>query len=86
MIELYLWDSCPFCRKVSMAVAELGLVESEDFQVIPAGPGTPGHLIVKERGGSQMVPFLIDGETAMYESDDIIAYLKSWSRGKKRDS
>ncbi len=83
MIQLYLWDSCPFCRKVSMAAAELGLVEGEDFEVIPAGPGTAGQSAVEARGGSQMVPFLIDGQTAMYESDDIIAYLRGRSGGGK---
>ena len=83
MIQLYLWDSCPFCRKVSRAAAELGLVEGEDFEVIPAGPGTAGQLAVEARGGSQMVPFLVDGQTAMYESDDIIAYLRSRGGGGK---
>ncbi len=83
MIQLYLWDSCPFCRKVSRAAAELGLVAGKDFEVIPAGPGTPGRLTVEERGGSQMVPFLVDGQTAMYESDDIIDYLRSISGGRQ---
>ncbi len=76
MIQIYLWDSCPFCRKVSMAVDEFELVEGTDFEIISAGPGTPGRITVKERGGKAMVPFLVDGETSMYESDDIIAYLK----------
>lgn len=66
-----------------MAAAELDLVEGEDFEVIPAGPGTPGQLFVEAKGGSQMVPFLVDGQIAMYESDDIIEYLRSWSRGEK---
>lgn len=83
MIQLYLWDSCPFCRKVSMAAVKLDLVEGEDYEVIPAGPGTPGSLAVEARGGSQMVPFLVDGQTAMYESEDIIDYLRSRSGGGK---
>ena len=80
LIQLYLWDSCPFCRKVSLAAEELGLVEGADFEVISAGPGTPGRLAVKERGGKSMVPFLVDGEISMYESDDIIEYLKGLDR------
>lgn len=63
-----------------MAVAELDLVEGTDFEVISAGPGTPGRLIVKERGGKSMVPFLVDGELSMYESDEIIDYLRKKSR------
>ena len=76
MIQLYLWDSCPFCNKVSMAAEDLGLVEGEDFEVVPAGPNTSGRLVVQSRGGKAMVPFLVDGEVWMYESDDIIEYLK----------
>jgi len=79
VMQLYLWDSCPFCRKVSLAVEELGLVEGVDFEVISAGPGTPGRLAVQERGGKAMVPFLVDGQTSMYESNDIINYIKSKS-------
>ena len=59
-----------------MAAAELGLVDGKDFEVIAAGPGTPGRLIVEKQGGKAMVPFLADGKTTMYESDDIIAYLR----------
>ena len=76
MIQLYLWDSCPFCNKVSTAAADLGLLEGSDYELIPAGPGTPGRRTVQEIGGRSMVPFLVDGEVWMYESDDIIEYLK----------
>lgn len=79
MIQLYVWDSCPFCRKVSQEAADIGLVEGEDYEEVAAGPGTPGRLVVEGRGGKAMVPFLTDGDVQMYESDDIIAYL----RGKK---
>jgi len=62
--------------KVSTAAADLGLVENQDYEVVAAGPGTPGRLTVERMGGKAMVPFLVDGTTFMYESDDIIAYLK----------
>ena len=63
-----------------MAVAELDLVEGKDFEIVSAGPGTPGRLIVEDRGGKAMVPFLIDGQISMYESDEIIDYLRQKSR------
>jgi len=81
MIQLYLSDSCPFCRKVSKAAGEIGLTEGVDFESIEAGPGTPGRLTVQTIGGKSMVPFLVDGEINMYESDDIVAYLRSRSSG-----
>ncbi len=76
MIELYIWQSCPFCRKVLRAAEEMGLQEGKDYTVVDGAPGTPGRNTVLETGGKSMVPFLIDGDTSMYESDDIIAYLK----------
>ncbi len=76
MIELYLWDSCPFCTKVLKAADDMGLQKDVDYTIVDGAPGTPGMLVVQNRGGKAMVPFLIDGDTSMYESDDIIAYIK----------
>ncbi|MEE4314821.1 MAG: glutathione S-transferase N-terminal domain-containing protein [Desulfofustis sp.] len=76
MLELYVRDGCPFCRKVLDAARELGLKEGEDYRVIDAAPNTPGRQTVLEIGGQAMVPFLIDGDRSMYESDDIVDYLR----------
>jgi len=76
MIQLYLWRSCPFCQKVIRAAEELGLKEGVEYNAIEAGPGTKGRDIVEKTGGKAMVPFLVDGDVSMYESDDIIAYLR----------
>ena len=76
MIELYLWNSCPFCQKVLRAADEMGLREGADYLIIDGAPGTPGRQTVQDRGGKAMVPFLVDGEVSMYESDDIIQYLR----------
>lgn len=77
MIQLYVKQGCPFCKKVETAAATMGLVAGSDFELIDAAPKTPGRDVVLKVGGKAMVPFLIDGETSMYESDDIIHYLKS---------
>lgn len=76
MVELFIWQSCPFCQKVLRAAAEIGLQENSHYKIIDAGPGTTGRERVSEVGGKAMVPFLIDGDISMYESDDIIEYLK----------
>jgi glutathione S-transferase len=76
MIKLYVSARCPFCQKVLSAAGKIGLKDGKDFTTIDAAPGTPGSEVVVRVGGEYMVPFLIDGDTAMYESDDIIAYLK----------
>lgn len=76
MIQLYLWDSCPFCQKVLKAAEAMELKEGVDYAIVDGAPGTPGRLVVQNTGGKAMVPFLMDGDVSMYESDDIIEYLK----------
>ena len=75
MIKLYIRYECPFCQKVLKKLKELDLEEDEDFELIEAGQGTPGRGTVLEVGGRGQVPFMIDGDTHMYESDDIIDYI-----------
>ncbi len=76
MIQLYIREDCPFCQKVLVAALQIGLKEGEDYTVVDAAPGTLGRKVVLDVGGKAMVPFLRDGEFSMYESDDIVAYLK----------
>jgi glutathione S-transferase len=77
MIELYVREGCPYCKKVLTAAQRLGLQEGKDFTAIDAAPGTKGREVVLRVGGDSMVPFLMDGAVSMYESDDIVAYLET---------
>ncbi len=77
MVELYLWENCPFCRKVLHAAENMGLQKDVDYKIVDSAPGTAGRAVVEKTGGKSMVPFLIDKEVAMYESDDIILYLQN---------
>jgi glutathione S-transferase len=73
-LELYDFEACPYCRKVREALTILDL----DAIVYPCPKGGPRFRErVKERGGRAMFPYLVDPNTevAMYESDDIVAYL-----------
>jgi glutathione S-transferase len=54
----------------------MGLKEGVDYTIIDGAPGTPCRAVVEKTGGRSMVPFLVDGEVLMYESDDIIGYLR----------
>jgi glutathione S-transferase len=76
MVQLYVREGCPFCRKVIEAAQRLGLQEGVDYCLVDAAPDTPGRQTVLAVGGKPMVPFLIDGDHSMYESDDIIDYLR----------
>ncbi len=74
MIQLYIREECPFCQKVLRHIAAAGI--SDEVEVVDASAGTAGRKVVLEKGGKGQVPFLVDGELSMYESDDIIAHLK----------
>jgi len=77
LINLHISQGCPFCQKVLKAAEEMGLKEGVDYITVNSAPGTAGRERVLEVGGKGMVPFLIDGDHSMYESDDIIEYLRS---------
>jgi glutathione S-transferase len=73
-LQLYEFESCPYCRKVREALTILDL----DADVFPCPKGgeryRPG---VVEAGGKAQFPYLVDPNTgkAMYESDEILRYL-----------
>src|SRR5262249_33966342 len=73
LLELYEFESCPYCRKVRAALTCFDL----EAMIYPC-PWRGGYrAVVKERGGKERFPYLVDPNTdrALYESDDIIRYL-----------
>ena len=68
---LYVYESCPYCRKVFRYMEQAGItLPVKDAR----DPAVAAELVAI--GGKQQVPCLaIDGK-AMYESDDIIRYLE----------
>jgi glutathione S-transferase len=73
-LELYEFEACPFCRKVREAFSILDL-NAVIYPCPKKGPRFREE--VKRRGGKYLFPYLVDPNTgeAMYESDDIVAYL-----------
>ncbi|XP_059070073.1 uncharacterized protein LOC131071573 isoform X2 [Cryptomeria japonica] len=73
-IEIYEFESCPFCRKVREIVSILDL----DVLYYPCPKNGPNFRPkVVQMGGKQQFPYMVDPNTgvSMYESDDIIKYL-----------
>ncbi|KAK7355445.1 hypothetical protein VNO80_14701 [Phaseolus coccineus] len=73
-IEIYEFESCPFCRKVREIVAILDL----DVVFYPCPRNGPNFRPkVLQMGGKLQFPYMVDPNTgvSMYESDDIIRYL-----------
>jgi glutathione S-transferase len=75
LLELWDFEACPYCRKVREVLCELDL----DYLEHPVARGGSRRAALVARGGKMQAPYLVDPNTgtAMYESDDIIAYLNS---------
>ncbi|EKR72896.1 glutathione S-transferase N-terminal domain-containing protein [Leptospira noguchii] len=75
-MKLYHFQSCPYCSYVRDEFQKMGLVPEKDYELIEASRGTPGREKVIQLGGKSQVPFLVDGDIRMYESRDIVKYVK----------
>ena len=81
MLELYQSEGCPYCKRVREKLSDLGV----SYVVHnPRLPGGEGGDVTNQRtyeelqdGGSDQIPYLVDTDRgeALYESDDIVAYL-----------
>ena len=72
MADLYVMETCPYCRKVMDFLYENQI----DFNKKDISNGE-NHRRLLELGGKDQVPFLHDENVKMYESDDIIEYFKN---------
>lgn len=73
MLILYTQTGCPFCDMVRLVIERSG-AKFEERNI--ADEKYLSELL--DKGGKRQVPFLIDEERgiSMYESSDIIAYVK----------
>lgn len=74
MLILIHKQSCPYCGKVRDYMAENNI----EYVSVPSESDSPSRKILEKMGGKQQVPFLLDFDKGemMYESNDIIEYLK----------
>lgn len=71
MFDLYISETCPYCRKV------IDFFEENNIKYNKKNVIEPENLnMLLKLGGKAQVPFLDDFEKniSMYESDDIIQY------------
>ena len=72
-LDLYYYDSCPYCQKVLRAMRRLGIEDKITLKNILVSDEAAETLV--RVGGKRQVPCLfIDGDP-MYESLDIIDWL-----------
>ena len=72
-LKLYMFETCPYCRKVISEIESSGRTDIE-FRDIRKNEDYRQELI--RTGGKQQVPCLFIEGKPLYESDDIIAWLK----------
>jgi len=82
MLSLYYKESCPFCQRVMQMADNLGV----EFDLKDIEDDTIAAELV-EKGGKCMVPYLVDTDkdVAMYESNDIIDYIRDNYAGTAAD-
>jgi len=75
LLVLYNMEGSPYCRKVREVLCELDL----DCHIKTTTRWGPRREDLIARGGRKTVPYLVDPntDTEMYESDDIIDYLRA---------
>lgn len=73
-LELYKMDICPFCRKVFRVIEEMDRSDVEMHDI-------NRNMEDRERlicdGGKLQVPCLFIDGIPLYESDDIVAWLRA---------
>ena len=74
-LELFYKDSCPFCQKVFRFIAKHELRDKIELLDIVKDDSAKKRLV--DEGGMNQVPCLFVDGKPMYESSDIIAFLKS---------
>jgi glutathione S-transferase len=72
MKDLYYKKTCPFCIKVLDALDAVG--STVKLNLLDISESDNRRKLI-QLGGKQQVPFLHDGDTKIYESNDIIKYL-----------
>lgn len=75
MLDLYVTETCPYCVKVINFLEENHI----KYNKIDISSSTANENSLIQLGGKRQVPFLVDRDRniQMYESNDIIEYLKT---------
>lgn len=74
MLDLYVSETCPYCRKV------MEFLEENNISYNKRSVSNSQNLnMLLKLGGKMQVPFLddIDNDVSLFESDDIIDYIKN---------
>lgn len=73
-LKLYMFETCPYCRKVMREIEDEGRTDVEYRDIRKS---EEDRLELVRVGGKQQVPCLFIDGVPMYESDDIVEWLRS---------
>ena len=73
-LELFKMDTCPFCRKVFRGIEEMGRSDIEMHDINSSAEER--ERLIREGGKLQVPCLFIDGKP-LYESDDILEWLRA---------
>lgn len=71
--KLFVGTACPHCRKVENFMEENNI----EIQIVNINENREAMKELIEKGGKRQVPCLFHDEEYMYESNDIIEFLKN---------
>lgn len=71
--KLFVGTACPHCRKVENFMEENNI----EIQIVNINEDRDGMKELIEKGGKRQVPCLFHDGEYMYESNDIIEFLKN---------
>ena len=74
MLDLFILETCPYCKKVIDFLKDKPI----KYRKIDITDKDSENALIRI-GGKRQVPFIVDSDRniQMYESDDIIEYLKT---------
>lgn len=72
-LVLYMFDGCPFCRKV---IREIEAEGRDDIKFCDIHKSEEDRRRLISAGGKEQVPCLFIDGNPLYESDDIISWLR----------
>ena len=77
-LKLYMFSTCPFCKKVLREIEASG---RNDVELCNIHESEEHRNTLISVGGKEQVPCLFVDGKPMYESDDIVAWLKAHPQG-----
>ncbi|MDO5650367.1 MAG: glutaredoxin [Gallicola sp.] len=72
-LRLFVGASCPYCEVVKRFIKQNDI---EGIELVNINEDQEAREYLLEKGGKQQIPCLFIGEEPLYESSDIVNYLK----------